>query len=1149
MKLMKVLGYINIITNCVNGILCKGDKKRYSIFTNNYIYSISTLNNYSFAATMNKMPAWVNEKCPEHKSYDIVEKRYNENLNLTYTVYEHKKAKTQVIALGSNDPLDAEQAFGFYVKTLTHSDKGIPHILEHTVLSGSKNFNYKDSMGLLEKGTLNTHLNAYTFNDRTIYMAGSMNNRDFFNIMAVYMDSVFQPNVLENKFIFQTEGWTYEVEKLKEEEKNLDIPKIKDYKVSFNGIVYNEMKGAFSNPLQDLYYEVMRNMFPDNVHSNISGGDPKEIPNLSYEEFKEFYYKNYNPKKIKVFFFSKNNPTELLNFVDNYLCQLDFTKYRDDAVEHVNYQEYRKGPFYIKKKFADHSEEKENLASVSWLLNPKKHKNSDADLSLESPTDYFALLIINNLLTHTSESVLYKALIESGLGNSIVDRGLNDSLVQYVFSIGLKGIKEKNEKNISLDKVHYEVEKIVLEALQKVVKEGFNKSAVEAAINNIEFVLKEANLKISKSIDFVFEMASRLNYGKDPLLIFEFEKHLNVVKDKIKNEPKYLEKYVEKHLLNNDHRVVILLEGDENYGAEQEKLEKDMLKKRIESFTEKEKENIITDFENLTKYKNTEESPEHLDKFPIISISDLNEKTLEIPVNPFFTNLNNENNMENYNKTKDNQTLIKENMDRFINKYILNKDGNYTNDSKNADVPMLIYEIPTSGILYLQFIFSLDNLTLEELSYLNLFKSLILENKTNKRSSEEFVILREKNIGNMMTNVALLSTSDRLNVTDKYNAKGFFNFEMHMLSHKCNDALEIALEALKESDFSNKKKVIEILKRKINGMKTTFASKGHSILIKYVKSRINSKYYAYDLIHGYDNYLKLQEQLKLAETNYESLEAILNRIRKKIFKRNNLIMNVTVDPGTIDQLFSKSKNSFNNLLSYFDENESYCSKDDSFNKVVGWNKEIQEKKLLEGEEVKKELLVVPTFVNSVSMSGVLFNKGEYLDPSFTVIVAALKNSYLWETVRGLNGAYGVFADIEYDGTVVFLSARDPNLEKTLQTFREAAQGLRKMADVMTKNDLLRYIINAIGTIDRPRRGVELSKLSFSRIISNETEQDRIEFRNRVMNTKKEDFYKFADLLEKKVKEFEKNVVIITSKEKANEYINNVDKDFKKILIE
>ncbi|SBS94073.1 falcilysin, putative (FLN) [Plasmodium ovale curtisi] len=370
-----------------------------------------------------------------------------------------------------------------------------------------------------------------------------------------------------------------------------------------------------------------------------------------------------------------------------------------------------------------------------------------------------------------------------------------------VICIGLKGIKEKNEKNISLDKVHYEVERIVLEALKKVVKEGFNKSAVEAAINNIEFVLKEANLKISKSIDFVFEMASRLNYGKDPLLIFEFEKHLNVVKDKIKNEPKYLEKYVEKHLLNNDHRVVILLEGDENYGAEQDKLEKDMLKKRIESFTEKEKENVITDFENLTKYKNTEESPEHLDKFPIISISDLNEKTLEIPVNPFFTNLNNENNMQNYNKTKDSQKLIKENMDRFINKYILNKDGN---NSKNADVPMLIYEIPTSGILYLQFVFSLDNLTLEELSYLNLFKSLILENKTNKRSSEDFVILREKNIGNMMTNVALLSTSDRLNVTDKYNAKGFFNFEMHMLSHKCNDALEIALEALKESDFSNK---------------------------------------------------------------------------------------------------------------------------------------------------------------------------------------------------------------------------------------------------------------------------------------------------------------------------------------------------------
>ncbi|SBS86787.1 bergheilysin (BLN) [Plasmodium malariae] len=1110
---------------------------------------------------MNKTPDWIQEKCPEHKSYDIVEKRYNDKFNMTYTVYEHKKAKTQVIALGSNDPLDVDQSFAFYVKTLTHSGKGIPHILEHTVLSGSKNFNYKDSMGLLEKGTLNTHLNAYTFNDRTIYMAGSMNNRDFFNIMSIYMDSVFQPNVLENKFIFQTEGWTYEVEKLKEEEKNLDVPKIKDYKVSFNGIVYNEMKGSFSNPLQDLYYEIMKYIFPDNVHSNISGGDPKEIPNLTYEEFKEFYYKNYNPKKIKVFFFSKNNPTELLNFVDNYLSQLDLTKYRDDAVEDVKYQDYKKGPFYVKKKFADHSEEKENLVSISWLLNPKKSKSSDVDLSLESPTDYYALLIVNNLLTHTSESVLYKALIECGLGNSVVDRGLNDSLVQYVFSIGLKGIKEKNERNISIDKVHYEVENVVLDALKKVVQEGFNKSAVEAAINNIEFVLKEANLKTSKSIDFIFEMAARLNYNRDPMLMFDFEKHLNVVKHKIKNEPKYLENIVEKHFINNDHRAVILLEGDEHYGNEQEKLEKESLKKRIENFTEKEKEEIINDFEQLNKYKNTVESPEHLDKFPIISISDLNKKTLEIPVNVYFTEVKEENNMQQYNYAKSSKDILKQNMNYFQSKYILSKLSTEKKVHMNegsiqkvdeTKVPILIYEMPTSGILYLQFIFSIDNLTLEELSYLNLFKSLILENKTNKRSSEEFVILREKNIGNMMSNVALYSTSDRLNVTDKYNAHAYFNFEIHVLSHKCNEALDIVLEALKESDFSNKKKIIEILKRKINGMKTAFSSKGYSILMKYVKSHLNSKYYAHNVTYGYENYLKLQEQLQLAETDFPAFEQILNRMRKKIFSRSNLIISVTSDAGDLNQLFVKSKETFKNLLMYFEENEaSVRSSNNNGNNITGtgWNDEIKQSKVLEGEQSKKEFFVIPTFVNSVSMSGVLFNEGEYLDPAFTVIVAALKNSYLWETVRGLNGAYGVFADIEYDGVVVFLSARDPNLEKTLQTFREAAQGLRKMADTMTKNDLLRYIINAIGTIDRPRRGVELSKLSFLRVISNESEQDRIEFRNRIMNTKKEDFYKFADLLEKKVKEFEKSIVIITSKEKANDYTNNVDKEFKNILIE
>ncbi|CRG93964.1 falcilysin, putative [Plasmodium gallinaceum] len=1147
MKLMKVFGYINIITNCVHNILCKGEKKSYNVFANSFIYSLNS-NLHSFRAIMSKKPEWTLEKSPEHNSYNIVEKRYSDNFKMTYTVYEHKKLKTQVIALGTNDPLDVEQAFAFYVKTLTYTGKGIPHILEHSVLSGSKNYNYKNSFVLLEKGSLHTHLNAYTFNDRTVYMAGSMNNRDFFNIMGVYMDSVFQPNVLENKYIFQTEGWTYEVEKLKEEEKNDDIPKIKDYKVSYNGIVYNEMKGAFSSPLEDLYYEEMKYMFPDNVHSNNSGGDPKEIPNLTYEEFKEFYYKNYNPKKIKVMFFSKNNPTELLNFVDDYLNKLDLSNYRDDKIDNVKYQEYKKGPFYVEKKFGDHSEDKENLVSVSWLLNPKKGKDDNAEVSLESPIDYFALLIINNLLVHTPESVLYKALTKSGLGNSVIDRGLNDNLIQFVFSIGLKGIKKNNLQNISIDKVHYEVEDIVLKALKKVTEEGFNESAVEAAINNIEFVLKETNLKTSKSIDIIFEMVSQLNYNRDPLRLFEFEKYINIIKNKIKTEPKFLEKYVEKYFINNDHRAVILLKGDENYGFEQENMEKQSLKNRIDNFTEEEKEGVIKNFEELSKYKNAEETPEHLSKFPIISISDLNKKTLEIPVNVYFSNLEKENDMEQYLKIKENEDTLIQNMDYFKKKYILKKPIDELDIKERVmynegDVPMLLHEMPTSGILYIQFAFSLDNLTLEELSYLNLFKTLILENRTSKRSSEEFVVLREKNIGNMLADVALYSTDDHLNVTNKYNACALFNLELHFLSHKCTEALDIALEALKESDFSNQKKILEILKRKVNKMKTTFSERGYSILLKYIKSHLNSKHFAHNLIHGYGNYLKLQEQIKLAENDFPTLEKILNRIRSKIFNINNLIINVTSDSAALDYLFNKSKYSFKKLLSYFEENnlnnENYS----------GWNDEIKQNKLLDGEQEKKEFFVLPTFVNSVSMSGILFNEGEYLDPAFTVVVAALKNSYLWDTVRGLNGAYGVYADIDYDGVLVYLSARDPNLEKTLNTFRESAQGLRKMADSMTEKDLLRYIINSIGTIDRPRRGIELSKLSFLRIVSNETEEDRIEFRNRIMNTKKEDFYRFADLLEKKVNEFEKNIAIITSKEKANDYTKNVDQNFKKIFIE
>ncbi|VWU50772.1 peptidase, putative [Hepatocystis sp. ex Piliocolobus tephrosceles] len=1215
MKLMKVLGYVSAIGHCMHAILGRSDKKLNSFYFKSSFFFVEARSKASTMTHTTQVPQWVIDKRPNHSNYSIVDSRYNKNFDLSYTVYEHKKAKTQVIVLGSNDELDVNQMFSFYVKTLTNTNKGIPHILEHSVLSGSKKYDYKELFMVIDKGSLNTYLNASTYNDRTFYMAGSINNKDFFNILNVYMDCVFQPNVLHNKIIFQTEGWTYELEEVtdkKEESQNTieesehaessstnvtetstnvtstssDDTFIKNYKVSIKGVVYSEMKGVFANPLYNLYYEYKKMLFPDNVHSKNSGGDPKDIPNLTFEEFKEFYYKNYNPKKIKLFFASNRNPMELLNVVDEYLSELDYSKYRDDSVEDVKLQRYKKGPFYVRKKFGN--TEKENILSISWLLNPEKCENYDIDLSLSSPVDYYALLIINYLLSGTTESVLYKTLTQSGLGESVIDEGLDDGLVQYTYSIGLKGVKEKD--NLSLDEMQKKFEDIVISALENVVKSGFNKIAIEAAINQIEYSLKEAQLKVMKSKNYISNIAEKLHYNKNPMIIFDFEKYLAVIKENLKNIPNYFETYIQKHFIDNKHRVIVLLEGDENYTLEEIKAEKQFIKNRIEKLSEEEKETIIDEYKQIQIYRNKEDTPEHLDEFPMISISDLNKKTLEIPVNVYFTNIDEDNNLQLYADLKLNKEKLDDNYNNFVKNYILKNETTNTfsklheikrhtegnNELMKKQIPMLIYEMPTMGIVYLQFLFKLDHFTLEELGYLSLFNTLLFENRTLKRSSEEFVLLKEKSIGSVSAGVLLLSLSDKLNVNNPYNATAYLDFELHVINHNIQEALDLSLEALKDADFSNSEKVIEILNRGINGFKSNLMSESHKVLLKYIRSNFDAKKYARDVIAGYRNYCNLQKQLELAKTDYSKIEKMLTTIRDKIFNSNNMIISIACDTDSLKNVFVDAKSNLQNLLSYFDtykpgvddwlssnnvkdhsnyakqplEEELYNTTEIDTTILGGsfWNDEIIRKNLLKRDEGLKEFFTYSTTVNAVAMTGVLFEAGEYLNPAYVVVMLALRNSYLWSIIRVLNGAYIVNGKISYDGTVTYLSARDPNLEKTLQAFRDLPKGLRKIAESMTEKDLQRYIIKAIGLIDMPKRGLGLVKESMDRILTNETEQDRDDYRNQILNTKKEDFYKFAELLEKKAEQFEKNIVIFTNNVKAKHYIETVDDSFKVINI-
>ncbi|KAG2654220.1 hypothetical protein PVAP13_1NG489800 [Panicum virgatum] len=533
--------------------------------------------------------------------FEKVSEQIIDECKSTAVLYKHKKTGAEVMSV-SND--DENKVFGIVFRTPPKNSTGIPHILEHSVLCGSRKYPLKEPFVELLKGSLHTFLNAFTYPDRTCYPVASTNTKDFYNLVDVYLDAVFFPKCVEDFQTFQQEGWHYE----------LDNP---DEEITYKGVVFNEMKGVYSQPDNIMGRVSQQALSPENTYGVDSGGDPNEIPKLTFEEFKEFHSKYYHPSNARIWFYGDDDPKERLRVLSEYLDQFEASTAPNESK--IWPQRLFKEPVRVIEKFPAGEEgdlRKKYMVCINWLL-------SEEPLDVETE---LTLGFLDHLLLGTPASPLRRILLESGLGDAIVGGGVEDELLQPQFSIGLKGVSEDNIQK---------VEELVMQTLKNLAEEGFASDAVEASMNTIEFALRENNTgSFPRGLSLMLRSIAKWIYDMDPFEPLKYEQPLQQLKARIAQEGSkaVFSPLIEKFILKNTHRVTVEMQPDPEKASRDEAAEKEILKQVKASMTQEDLAELAHATKELKEKQETPDPPEALKAVPSLSLQDIPKKPIHIPI-------------------------------------------------------------------------------------------------------------------------------------------------------------------------------------------------------------------------------------------------------------------------------------------------------------------------------------------------------------------------------------------------------------------------------------------------------------------------------------------------------------------------------------
>lgn len=741
----------------------------------------------------------------EVTSYEVLEKREIKELRSTAYLCRHKKTDAKVVLMENEDE---NKVFYIGFRTTPRESTGVSHILEHSVLCGSKNFPVKDPFIELAKGSLNTFLNAMTYPDKTVYPVASCNDKDFQNLMHVYLDAVFYPNIYNHDMTFRQEGWHYEMEDM-------------DSELTINGVVYNEMKGAFSSPDDVLEREILNSLFPDNAYSEESGGDPDHIPELTYEHYLDMHRTYYHPSNSYIYLYGNMDMAEKLMFMDeHYLSAFEKLEIDTDIQEQIAFEKPRE----VRKQYSiSEGEELKENTYLSYNIAMENNLN---------PEHYLAFQILDYVLCSAPGAKVKQALLDAGIGKDVYgfyDNGVKQPYFSFV-SKNTDG--EKKEKFIS----------IIEKKLQQLCEEGLDKKSLTAALNYYEFKYREGDFgSYPPGLMYGLQILDSWLYDESlPFIHVEAEDTFKSLRDKIGTD--YYENLIKEHLLNNNHKTILIVEPVENLAEEKEKALHEKLQAYKKSLTEQEKEKIVTDTAALLEFQETEDTPEELKCIPVLKKEDIKKET-----------------------------------------------GKLFNEEKRiGETVSLYHDIFTNGISYFRLMFKAMQVPTEYLTYLGIFKNVIGLVDTKQFSYSQLFDEIHIETGGMVPVVNLYTDSTDLSKCDVY-----FEWKVKTLESKLREAYDLSKEVLLNSVFEDDKRLYEIIAELKSRMQSDMTSSGHQVAMGRAASYFSKAAAISNEMNGIPLYRLVCDIEKNYEEKKKELKEKLRNICKFLFRPENLMFDFT----------------------------------------------------------------------------------------------------------------------------------------------------------------------------------------------------------------------------------------------------------------
>lgn len=933
--------------------------------------------------------------------YEILDEHRVEDVQSDGFILRHKKSGARIAILSNNDD---NKVFYIGFRTPPEDETGVPHIIEHTTLCGSKKFPVKDPFIELAKGSLNTFLNAMTYPDKTVYPVASCNDQDFKNLMDVYLDAVFNPNITKYEEIFKQEGWHYELTG-------------KDDELKINGVVYNEMKGAYSSPDEVLSSQIYRSLFPDNTYSKDSGGNPEYIPKLTYEAYLDFYHKYYHPSNSYIYLYGDMDVVERLEWLDKeYLSLYDYKK--------VN-SEINKQPAFdkIKNVEAQYSITMDDSQENKTYLSYNRVVGDTLDEML-----YQAFDVLDYALVSSPGAPVKQALIDAGIGDDVYG-SYDAGILQPVFSF-----VAKNANASQAD----EFESIIENTLKEVVKTGINKEALLAGINSSEFKFREADFgQFPKGLLFGLNcLDSWLFDDMKPFIHLECLGTFAKLRKAVDTD--YFEKLIQEYLLDNTHGSSVTVKPKRGLGNEREEALAKELSNYKASLSDEEIKKLIEDTEHLKKYQEEPSSDEDLRKLPMLTRADMKKNAMP------FSNI----------------------------------------EDELLDVKVVRHDIESNGIDYISFLFDAGDFAQSELGYLGFFTNALGLVSTEKYSYTDLA-----NATNIYTGGISTGTASHPDIKDRNNFVFKFEVKLKVLEKNLDKALELMEQMLLSSDFTDTKRLGELVAQIKARLQANLSSSGHLVAAMRSMSSF-SRYALYqDELKGIAFYRSICHIEKELSESPKSVSDKLAAIAKKLFARNRMLISFTGN----NEAYGNAKPSLEKVIAGFDKMSA-----------IGNQAEVH-------FNTAKEAFIDASQIQYVAKTGDFICEGYEYTGALRLLRIILSYDYLWINVRVKGGAYGCMNTFLRSGESYFVSYRDPNLSDTLDVYDRIPEYIKSFSP--DERDMTKYIIGTFSALDTPMNPEAKGSRSLSAYLEGITYEQIQKERNEILNAQPEDIRRLADLVE------------------------------------